>query len=241
MYKKLAKQLYWYILGPLAAARNYYRLENKYRAGKNLAEFDIEWSQQKFNRISVINRIIEGMNSPVRYLEIGCAGNECFNSIAALDKTGVDPVAGGTHRQTSDDFFEENDRTFDLVFIDGLHTYEQCRKDAMNALSSLKVGGFVVFHDMLPRNWREEHVPRVQVDWTGDVWRVAVELMQTTGVDLRIFEIDNGVAVAKKISAEVAYFDDFDRLQDASFSDYVKIRKDMPLFNYVDSYDWLAS
>ena len=38
---------------------------------------------------------------------------------------GVDPMSGGTHRMTSDEFFRRNREQwhykFDLVFIDGLH------------------------------------------------------------------------------------------------------------------------
>ena len=241
MYVQLAKELYWHILGPLAEKRRYYSLEQKYKTGQSLVEFDLDWTQKKFNRISVINRIITGMDRPVRYLEIGCAGNLCFNSIATIDKTGVDPAAGGTHRQTSDAFFAANDREFDVVFVDGLHTFEQCRKDAMNALACLKPGGFVAFHDMLPRNWREEHVPRVQIDWTGDVWRVAAELMETKGIDFRIIEIDNGVGVAKKVDKNVTYHENYDQLSKATFADYVELRKKMPIHSFQDSYDWFGT
>jgi len=37
--------------------------------------------------------------------------------------------------------------TFDLVFIDGLHTYEAVKTDAVNSLRLLKQGGVIFFHD----------------------------------------------------------------------------------------------
>jgi len=241
MYLQLAKELYWHIRGPFAQELKYARLRKRLSSGKDLTAYDLDWSQMGHNRISVVNRVISGMKAPVRYLEIGCAYNNCFNSIMVCGKTGVDPAQGGTVRKTSDEFFDTNDQIFDAIFIDGLHTYEQCRQDAMNAFKCLKVGGFVMFHDMLPRNWREEHVPRVQVDWTGDVWKVAVELMQSSGIDFRIIEIDNGVGVARKVSETVAYKDDYAQLKDATFTDYVIQRSDMPIYSYVDSYEWFVS
>jgi len=40
--------------------------------------------------------------------------------------------------------------TFDLVFIDGLHTYEAVRTDAVNSLKLLRSGGLMFFHDYYP-------------------------------------------------------------------------------------------
>jgi hypothetical protein len=51
-------------------------------------------------------------------------------------------------RATSDDaveLFEDN--TFDIIFIDGLHTYEQLKKDCVNYYSKLKFGGIFAGHD----------------------------------------------------------------------------------------------
>jgi hypothetical protein len=33
----------------------------------------------------------------------------------------------------------------------------------------LKPGGFIALHDMLPMNWKLEHMPRLSLGWTGDV------------------------------------------------------------------------
>ena len=45
-----------------------------------------------------------------------------------------------------------------------------------NSLNALNDGGFIFFHDMLPRNYLEENVPPKQKTWSGDVWKVAVEI-----------------------------------------------------------------
>lgn len=54
-----------------------------------------------------------------------------------------------THiRKTSNDAVKEfDDEEFDLVFIDGLHTYEQLTLDCANYYSKVKPGGIFAGHD----------------------------------------------------------------------------------------------
>ena len=59
----------------------------------------------------------------------------------------------------SDDFFKTSKDKFDVIFIDGLHTYDQVRRDVINSIKHLKEGGYIALHDMLPRNWKEQHIP----------------------------------------------------------------------------------
>lgn len=52
------------------------------------------------------------------------------------------------HRKTSDDAVTDfEDNFFDLIFIDGLHTYEQVQKDCENYYSKVKSGGVFSGHD----------------------------------------------------------------------------------------------
>ena len=69
------------------------------------------------------------------YLEIGCDKDQSFSKIEIPYKVGVDPISGGTIRKTSDDFFKTNKEKFDIIFIDGLHHYEQVIIDIDNALN----------------------------------------------------------------------------------------------------------
>ena len=75
--------------------------------------------------------------------------NKSFNIIPLpkKQKIGVDPFKGGTHRMSSDKFFKINKIFFDVVFIDGLHKYEQCQRDCMNSMKFLNQGGIIIFHD----------------------------------------------------------------------------------------------
>jgi len=57
-------------------------------------------------------------------------------------------------RKLSDEAHKEiEDCAFDFVYIDGLHTYEQVKKDIEYYLPKIKKGGFIGGHDYHP-NWQ---------------------------------------------------------------------------------------
>lgn len=132
------------------------------------------------------------------YLEIGCAGNACFDKVRCETKVGVDPVSGGNVRKTSDEFFADNRATFDCIFIDGLHTYKQVRRDIENSLSASSENAVIFMHDCLPCTIGEQAMPREQLIWTGDVWKAIVELRTHPMVDTAVCTIDRGIGVVVK-------------------------------------------
>ena len=164
-------------------------------AGKN----SIDYEKSFFKRHAFVNKALYKYKNP-NYLEIGVANNDLFNSIPLKlsNKYGVDPISGGNFRMTSDDFFLKNlNLRFDVIFIDGLHHYKQVQKDLINSVNFLNENGIIMIHDMLPRNSFEEHVPRKNKIWTGDVWKVGVELTNSSNVDFRIVNIDCGIGIVK--------------------------------------------
>ena len=131
----------------------YIRKSNSENYYKNFEDkiIDIDWTRINFNRIAFINKAVTKFKN-CKYLEIGCETNVCFNSISTEYKIGIDPNSGGTIRTTSDEFFEKNTNFFDVIFIDGLHTYEQTRKDIVNSLKFLNQDGYIFLHDLIPRS-----------------------------------------------------------------------------------------
>ena len=109
-------------------------------------------------------------NKYQNYLEIGCDKNENFSKIKIKNKVGVDPIQGGTLRMTSDEYFKKSRDKFDLIFLDGLHTYEQTIKDINNAVSFINNNGLIIIHDCLPTKIWNQIVPRMYGHWNGDVW-----------------------------------------------------------------------
>ncbi len=205
----------------------------KFKSHAHEKVFDWKWGEKSFNRIAMVNLLVantRGWNTS--YLEIGCAGNLLFHSVAAKRKVGVDPAEGGTHRMTSDAFFAANTEKYDVIFVDGLHEYQQVRRDALNALACVEEGGWIAFHDLLPSTWKEHHVPRLQETWTGDCWKVAVELSQAKGVDFRIVEVDHGVGLMRKTSSNYSVPDLSERLLDAEFDVFVDEVGSLPLISF---------
>lgn len=202
---------------------------------------DWDWTGINFNRIAVVNRLLAKYSDPA-YLEIGCGTNALFDSVPVRNKVGVDPVSGGTTRTTSDAFFSGNTATFDVVFIDGLHTYEQVRRDVINSIGCLSEGGWIALHDMLPRNWLEHHVPCIDMSaWTGDVWKVAFELSQTPGIDFKILRMDCGIGVFKVNNSFAQLNDLRGELLEKEFSYYYDNLAKLPLIEWDEAVEWLRS
>ena len=154
------------------------------------------------------------------YLEIGCDKDQSFSKIKVKNKVGVDPVSGGNIRSTSDQFFSTNTRKFDIIFIDGLHHYEQVIKDVNNSLQILNDNGFILLHDCLPRSIAHQAIPRYRGSWNGDVWKALVELRTRSDLDTYTCQIDYGVGIVqKKKNTEILSLEkkNFKRLK---FSDY---------------------
>jgi hypothetical protein len=202
----------------------------------SLKKASYAWNLKTETRIDII-KAIAAQYSDCRYLEIGCRSDTCFSQIDAAVKVGVDPASGGTHRMTSDAFFETHADRFDLVFVDGLHTYGQSRTDAINALSRLPVGGCVVFHDMIPLDWRSAHPEQISRRWNGDVWKTGVELSLAKGITFRIALADHGVGIACKTSEEVYVPDLQDSLSHAHYNDFLAWLKVLPLAPYGETLD----
>jgi SAM-dependent methyltransferase len=215
-------------------------LLNRYRADHYPHVFDFDWSETRHNRASIVN-LLMCSRPDGRYLEIGCADNQLFDAVLARRKTGVDPANGGTHRQTSDAFFEENpDARFDVVFIDGLHLYDQVRRDVVNALKALNPGGWIAIHDMLPRDWIEEHVPPISTGgWTGDGWKVAFELAATPDIDFRLITIDHGIAVLRPPSQGAELADLRADLAGRRFAYLHQHFDQLPAADYDAARDWI--
>tara|TARA_Y100000741_G_C18171633_1_gene525500 strand:+ start:232 stop:912 length:681 start_codon:yes stop_codon:yes gene_type:complete len=172
------------------------------------------------------------------YLEIGCDKNQSFSKIKIKNKVGVDPISGGTIRSTSNDFFSKNKNFFDIIFIDGLHHYNQVLNDINNSLKILNKNGFILVHDCLPRSLAQQAVPRYRGSWNGDVWKSIVELRTKNYLDILTCQIDFGVAVIRKQKNQdplVFKCYDFSKLK---FKDYYyNHKKYMNILNYEDTLD----
>jgi len=135
-------------------------------------------------RTDILNFIIHNYKFNT-YLEIGVRDpNENFNNIIIKNKDGVDPfpVTPVKYQVTSDLFFSDyvNNKKYDIIFVDGLHTSEQVYKDIKNSLMCLNNDGFIVIHDCNPtleyhtRSY-DEYLKHRGI-WNGDVFKGFIKI-----------------------------------------------------------------
>lgn len=156
----------------------------------------IELNWQSHTRLELLQRIIDDRGYK-KYLEIGCDKNQVFDNIRVDKKEGVDPNRGGTHRMTSDEYFAKTCECtkWDLIFIDGLHEYEQVRRDFWNCYARINPGGTIVIHDMLPMTPGQATAEPTEKAWLGDVWKLGFELLGKEFIDFNIMTFDYGCGV----------------------------------------------
>lgn len=160
-------------------------------------------------RTDLLNHLAEKYNLR-RYLEIGVQDpKQNYDKVVCQHKQSVDPAGNATYQMTSDAFFiyagdKSEKNLFDLIFIDGLHTAEQVKKDFENSLRLLSPNGFIVLHDCNPE--KEEHTivprPTERGHWNGDVWRFAVALKGYDELHRYTVDIDNGCMVIQNTDKE---------------------------------------
>jgi predicted O-methyltransferase YrrM len=96
-------------------------------------------------------------------------------------------------------------KTFDIIFIDGLHHSDQVIKDISNSLKYLTEGGTIVMHDCLPTSKLMQEIPlRPDHDeWTGDTWKAFV-YMRTSNKNLKMVVVDTdyGCGILQKGTQE---------------------------------------
>ncbi len=150
-------------------------------------------------RHKVIARLLSRFDQP-RYLEIGVNRGQTFHRVRAAEMVAVDPdflfdheaaaaerPRATYHQVTSDEYFGSiigDDELFDVIFVDGLHTFDQTLRDLLNALEHLAPRGVLVIDDVRPPFYDaslRDHDTAVRVRdltgqdkpvWMGDVYRL---------------------------------------------------------------------
>lgn len=154
-----------------------------------------------------------------RYLEIGVEHPENnFDRIPVTTKVGVEafPRKSGfrdrpIHECTSKEFFEtRNKEAFDIIFIDGDHSYEGSSYDFVEACKILKDGGTIVMHDCLPRHRQliGDKPVDAEAPWCGGVWRVWMNICQSAmRTEVMLVNTDFGCGVYSPSSDPIHYTD----------------------------------
>ena len=164
-----------------------------------------------------LNRLAQALACR-NYLEIGVSSGATFLNVNVASRTGVDPGfqfdwkdhdgKDGIHLHscTSDCFFDSLDpsSTYDLIFVDGLHTFEQTYRDILHALRHSHPGTVIAIDDTVPcdvfstsRNFEDCVEMRLSLTgvndnrWHGDTYKV-VPLLSAFNNDLRLITLIDG-------------------------------------------------
>lgn len=182
------------------------------------------------------------------YLEIGVNDpTKNFDLIECQFKIGVDPEprAKANFCGTSDEFFEtiltspiKSKIGFDLIFIDGLHHYENVGDDLYHSFTCLNEGGVIVIHDTDPKEESYTCVPRngLRGRWNGDVYRIITDLNQY-GLIWKTLDYEaNGVTVCKVVAPH-AYYEKIEPFKD--YQDFLKRRDLLHLCTKKEFEEWV--
>ncbi|MGH8002957.1 MAG: class I SAM-dependent methyltransferase [Brasilonema sp.] len=149
---------------------------------------------KRFERLNALAKI----NSASRYLEIGVAQGVTFTQIDVSYKIAVDPKFKFNFQEYADQktifyevrsdlffskFASEHDE-FDLIYLDGLHTFEQTFRDFCASLKNSHKHTIWLIDDTHPSSWlaanpNPKFVKRLRKylnikdrRWMGDVFKV---------------------------------------------------------------------
>lgn len=180
------------------------------------------------NRFDIINSFITKYNL-TSYLEIGVRRrSDNFDKIHCSNQCCVDPDknARADFVMTSDNFFAQNTKQFDIVFIDGLHEAHQVYKDIQNSLKFLKNGGVIILHDCNPctidRTIDYEDNPTGM--WNGDCWKAFVKYRFESDYECYTINADEGCGIIDtnlKANIEKQYYS----IGEFTYSDLEKNRQ----------------
>ena len=154
----------------------------------------------KLPRRVVLQTMLDRFEKP-HYLEVGVERGLTFHALNAARKVAVDPVFQFDKEQakrdqphaeycetTSDQFFSECkiEEKFDVIYLDGLDTFEQTLRVLMNSLSHIKDNSIIIVDDIFPSSlaaampsYREfkivyRHMKPDQGGWMGDVYKLVM-------------------------------------------------------------------
>jgi len=219
------------------------------------------------NRIDLIRKIFQNTNFK-RYLEIGCERGYSFLPLKVKYKVAVDPnfripkkrklrwlfkvpenINNKFFEEKSDDFFINRKnylrrkKQFDVVLVDGMHTFRASLNDVLNSFNYLNIEGIIIMHDCLPPHKaaattycptpkEQETINGWDGIWCGDVWKTIVYLRRKhlDIVDICVVNTDFGLGLVRpkgqvshenlKIDEEL--FSEIDRLDYKDLMDNIK-------------------
>ena len=110
-----------------------------------IAHDDEVYSNSWYGKSSISNQVIQDQY----FLDI----KKYFENEIRLETVEV-------HRKTSDDFFDQNQLKFDLIYIDGNHLFDFAIRDISNSLNFINHDGIIVLDDYGVAGWWNDGITK---------------------------------------------------------------------------------
>jgi hypothetical protein len=193
-----------------------------------------------------------------KYLEIGVWRGKTFMNVLVRNKDGVDPQfefdtnsyqsdVVSFFPTTSDVFFTHHaSKKYDLIFLDGLHTFEQTLRDFCSSLSFSHKRTVWLIDDTVPSDIFSVHRnPQVAVQtraahgikntsWHGDVFKL-VPFIHDFFPQMNYVTVKNGIENPQTLvwfGPRKAFSPQFNRLESIERIDYFQFRELERIYNF---------
>jgi len=183
------------------------------------------------------------------FLEIGSYYGFTLEHVNCKNIVGIDPIKKFEipdnitnikyYEMYSDDFFKNNKDYFDLVYIDGDHSYTQVVNDLINTLLYLNKNGTVVLDDVCPidkissmKDHKESLNARQsnndnRTEWMGDVYKILF-LLNNIKLKYSLFFIGGRYRLVFKLDSNLDKYKIIDSIK-TSFDN---------TFNIINNYEY---
>lgn len=213
-------------------------------------------------------RQLAKVNDSRSYLEVGVADGGTFLHIDFDLKHAVDPrfrfdtrihETGTTqfYETTSDDFFlyfAQKDRTYDLIFLDGLHTFEQTFRDFCSSQAHCHDNTIWLIDDVFPsdpfsavsnetksRRFRKLQHGSGKGPWHGDVFKTVFAIHDFfPNLSFRTFSGEGNPQTVVVRRPRKDFVPNFDNLGAISRLDYFDFLESRDLLNLASNDEVLA-
>ena len=98
------------------------------------------------------------------------------------------------HDTPTDQFFAEDERGWDCIFVDALHEHRQATRDFTNAMRVLNDDGLIFLHATYPPS-PASLLPLV----CGDVYKTYLELAERNDLEVVTLPLFNGLTIIRRV------------------------------------------
>jgi hypothetical protein len=83
---------------------------------------------------------------------------------------------------------------------------------------------------MIPENFSQQVVPRKASIWTGDVWKLILNIKKSKGLKFKIANFDRGIGIVK-VEKDFEFYENYNECNSLNYSDFLNLKSEVDLLN----------